>query len=1005
MSSSTQPAGDSRANRLQRFFYDVISGKILLKNAQNADLFLEALCNQKDPPTCIEKLFSSTHGLQAVQASIRFSLSPAFFNDKATSFLQYIQAPALKVISGGDFLQELISTIIEPPIFWSALVRCFRDRTLSVNAQQSFAWLLLELISSPLKTCNVHSDIARDSTIQGLLTDSPELRVRTIGQKIKHVLSILKSDITTRDDSGPGGRHDNDLIDFREIAILPTADELLSTEDPFLRCAAAIADLGTDESHLQAHLDNQFRLLREDMLGEMREELKIVRGKKPGHHKRIIIKDCRVLDVDCGSPKKRQWGLRLQCMPDLGQLSKLKPGQREVYLTNNRNLLKHQSLACLIVDGDIAAFAAIHRDVKMLARKPPIVTLQFYDQRGTFSALLKLKYAQNITLVQLDTAIFSFEPILKGLQGLRKLSLVDELIFWKMGGSTIHPPTPPFDLIRRIEADPRQNLQGLLGTPRSICLDESQALSLLTGLKQRVSLIQGPPGRLRGHPNFLAFSYEFLLGTGKSFIGALFTNILFKFTSKTILVVCYTNHALDQFLEDLLDIGIPAGNMVRLGGKSTPRTKPLALFDQSVSSRTSQATWELINKQKSKQNTLAERLQDAFTDYMSANQKKELMVYLEFLSDGPPFYEAFTVPRDQDGMVRVGKHGKAVGEFYLLDQWCSGNSAGTFHNSIPKSSKQLWQMPAPDRQAIITTWMRDMLKDQVSNFCEISQEYNDCQSRLDRILNRKDSQIIGSKRIIGCTTTAAAKYTQELQAASRDVLLVEEAGEILESHVLTALSTETEQLILIGDHKQLRPKVRNYRLSVEKGEGYDLNRSLFERLILKGYPHQTLMQQHRMRPEISSLVRSLTYPDLVDAPKTSGRDNLRGFRDNVIFLDHSHLEDNNPEVANGEDTSSFSSKRNTFEAEMVLQCVRYLAQQGYGTDRIVVLTPYLGQLQLLLKLLSKNNDPILNDLDSYDLVRAGLLPAASAKLAKKQIHLSTIGKSSFHLVYRSPSHV
>lgn len=56
-------------------------------------------------------------------------------------------------------------------------------------------------------------------------------------------------------------------------------------------------------------------------------------------------------------------------------------------------------------------------------------------------------------------------------------------------------------------------------------------------------------------------------------------------------------------------------------------------------------------------------------------------------------------------------------------------------------------------------------------------------------------------RIIGCTTTAAAKYTQQLRDALPEVLLVEEAGEILESHVLTALGEETRRLILIGDHK------------------------------------------------------------------------------------------------------------------------------------------------------------------------------------------------------------
>ena len=44
-------------------------------------------------------------------------------------------------------------------------------------------------------------------------------------------------------------------------------------------------------------------------------------------------------------------------------------------------------------------------------------------------------------------------------------------------------------------------------------------------------------------------------------------------------------------------------------------------------------------------------------------------------------------------------------------------------------------------------------------------------------------------------------FRNVLGAVSPDVVLVEEAGEILESHILTALTPKTKQLILIGDHK------------------------------------------------------------------------------------------------------------------------------------------------------------------------------------------------------------
>jgi len=288
-------------------------------------------------------------------------------------------------------------------------------------------------------------------------------------------------------------------------------------------------------------------------------------------------------------------------------------------------------------------------------------------------------------------------------------------------------------------------------------------------------------------------------------------------------------------------------------------------------------------------------------------------------------------------------------------------------------------------------WKTEILKERVATVHESGTEYNASLQQINAIHMEKDLKIIRGKRIIGCTTTAAAKYVQVLQSISPGVLLVEEAGEILESHILTALGPETKQLVLIGDHKQLRPKV-HYDLSVEKGEGYDLNRSLFERLVLRGYPHQILFQQHRMRPELSALVRQLTYPDLIDAPSTQGRPNLKGFEDNLIFVNHSETEIDLTDVPDWRDNTSTSSKKNMFEAKMTLKCVRYLGQQGYRTDNIVVLTPYLGQLRLLLDELGKDNDPVLNDLDSYDLVRAGLMPAASAHLKKPRIRISTIGK-------------
>jgi hypothetical protein len=463
------------------------------------------------------------------------------------------------------------------------------------------------------------------------------------------------------------------------------------------------------------------------------------------------------------------------------------------------------------------------------------------------------------------------------------------------------------------------------------------------------------------------------------------------YTCEIILVVCYTNHALDQFLEDLSKIGIPEDTIVRLGSKPSAATAHLSLAKQKSSFKRSRDSWDLIRSLEEDVDRLEVSLRGAFDKYTKFHVgSKEILEFLEF--EDSEFYEALTVPEQEDGMTRVARGGKEVKADYLYERWSQGQDAGIFQNELSEQSQNVWKMDDNARQARIRTWTQTVLEERVVNVQNHIQDFNRCQNRLDKVWREKDRAILQEKRIIGCTTSFAAKFAQQLRSLGPAVLLLEEAGEILEAHVLTAMSPQTKHVVLIGDHKQLRPKVNCYALTVEKGDGYDLNRSLFERLVLAGYPHTTLSKQHRMSPEISDLVRHLTYPDLLDDQKTLNRPRPRGLQDRVIFFSHDHPEVNFAGISDRRDEGSTRSKRNQFEAEMVLNIVRYLGQQGYGTDKLVVLTPYLGQLHLLRGLLMKNNDPVLNDLDSYDLVRAGLLSPASAQHSKRQIRLSTIGR-------------
>ena len=133
-------------------------------------------------------------------------------------------------------------------------------------------------------------------------------------------------------------------------------------------------------------------------------------------------------------------------------------------------------------------------NVDMLARDPPVVSLELTDKRSTSRALLRLKTGQKVKLMQIQTGIFAYEPILKGLQSLAEFPLADELLYWTSGKLPSQLSERPARIIERLEANPSSDLQILLRTPKTVKLDDSQASSLLSGLKQKVSLIQGPPG-------------------------------------------------------------------------------------------------------------------------------------------------------------------------------------------------------------------------------------------------------------------------------------------------------------------------------------------------------------------------------------------------------------------------------------------------------------------------------------------------------------------------------
>jgi superfamily I DNA and/or RNA helicase len=150
-------------------------------------------------------------------------------------------------------------------------------------------------------------------------------------------------------------------------------------------------------------------------------------------------------------------------------------------------------------------------------------------------------------------------------------------------------------------------------------------------------------------------------------------------------------------------------------------------------------------------------------------------------------------------------------------------------------------------------------------------------------------QLLKNVDIIGATTTGASKLTSLLkvyiaigvvscahiivQGVAPRVLLVEEAGQVLEAHILASLVPSVEHLICIGDPLQLRPTLNNYgaysqmrrnnlrsliaALSMDNKRGaalYRFDMSLMERLSAELQMSQIDVQR-RMRPQVSTLIR------------------------------------------------------------------------------------------------------------------------------------------------------
>ncbi|GAO16373.1 hypothetical protein UVI_02049720 [Ustilaginoidea virens] len=975
-----------RGKKLYALFNNFLKGTSPVKNNQDAEHFLEAtdmICRHKTPGIYVESVVSSARGIEVLSGVVRSDLGPSFLAKVMKLLVKHLADPLVKNMNNGGFLQSLLVAILHPPAFWSALLKHHQASGFALDDAETFAWLCLEIVSTKCPELETpFGDVVALMDRKALLQSTLH-PVRQVAYRIEKVLSLHSVAAVVNVDHGPGGRHDNDFSDFRAISLFPTADEIRCKEIPFLQRFDDVFD-GPRESRAADYLSWLFRLLREDMLAEMREDLAVAWGQKTARRKPFWLGGLSLLGFGEDSGRRHDpLVLRLKCRDGIVFPRLVGRQSRKKFLEDSKSFMRHKATGVICRGDDIVAFGSVVRNIDLLLTQPPTILIKLADvgaMQKTIDSLLKEATCDELRFFVVNTATFAYEPILQRLKEIIEIPLEDALLQPESATTRDEPPASLAPLLRKLERGLEEakevDLTSIAKVGKPVRISGAQLECLINGLQSRVGQIQGPPG------------------TGKSFIGALILIIILNFTDYRVLVLSYTNHALDQFLEELMDFGVSTNDIVRLGSKSTPKTDALRLDNQFKNKeyRFSIGVHAMIKKLKAQDADVKGKLAAVGAKLAAAGiDPEDLLAMLELSGDdGPLFWTAFQVPIQEDGFRVVGKNNKPMEPGEILDIWIRGDTSPTVQALVDMMDPQchrIWEMPVSSRSDLVAQWCSKLRRDQMDEYCDLARLATKIQQQIDSLFDETKRKVFRSKRVIGCTTTAAAMYQSILASAEPDLVLVEEAGEILEAHIVTALGPSVKKLVLIGDHKQLRPKVNSYDLTVEKGDGYNLNVSLFERLIQQGHAYTTLREQHRSHPDISHFTRRLAYEHLQDHPKTSERQKIRGLKGRVIFVHHEHQED---KLSDGGESARGESKKNLFEAKMVLKTVRYLGQQGYKSKNMVVLTPYLGQLSLLKSQLSTTHDPWLDDLDSNNLVQAGLMTEATAQLNKEPLRLSTI---------------
>jgi len=211
-------------------------------------------------------------------------------------------------------------------------------------------------------------------------------------------------------------------------------------------------------------------------------------------------------------------------------------------------------------------------------------------------------------------------------------------------------------------------------------------------------------------------------------------------------------------------------------------------------------------------------------------------------------------------------------------------------------------------------------------------------------------------KIIAMTCTHAALKRRELVKLGfkYDNIVMEEAAQILEVETfIPMLLQEPEdgvnrlkRVILIGDHNQLPPVVKNTAFQ----QYGNMEQSMFTRFVRLGVPTVQLDAQGRARSEMADLYK-WRYKELGDLPNILEREEFKnanpGFKFDFQFV---NVENFN---GKGETAPRPHFIQNLGEAEYIVAVYQYMVLLGYPPEKITILTTYNGQKDLIRDVLKQ----------------------------------------------------